>query len=319
MTIITVTLNTAVDVTYTVDRIRTGAVHRLADARHRAGGKGVNVARVLTTLGRSALVAGLVGGPAGQLVRRDLATSGMAQSLTAVAGTTRQTVTVVEAAAGDASVFLEPGPEVSAAEWRAFTGEYARLLGGACVVVLSGSLPPGLSEDAYGQLVAAARRVGVPVVLDTAGPALLAALDAGPDLVKPNAVELRETVGAGDPLAGAEALRRAGAGSVVVSLGAEGLLAVTPDGVWRARPPGPLAGNPTGAGDAAVAALAAGLADRAPWPERLRSAVALSAAAVRAPLAGDFDAGTYRDLLPRIAVTALTAPRPADPVDDIPS
>ncbi|MFJ4621816.1 1-phosphofructokinase family hexose kinase [Streptomyces sp. NPDC088812] len=319
MTITTVTLNAAVDVTYTVDRIRTGASHRLATARHRAGGKGVNVARVLTALGRPALVAGLAGGPAGDAVRRDLAASGMAEALTAIAGTTRQTVTVVEEAAGDAAVFLEPGPEVSAAEWRAFTRHFARLLGRSRAVVLSGSLPPGLSEDAYGELVAAARRSDVPVVLDTTGPPLLAALAAGPDLVKPNAAELRETVGAEDVRAGAETLRRAGARSVVVSLGAEGLLAVAPDGVWRARPPERLAGNPTGAGDAAVAALAAGLADRTPWPERLRAAVALSAAAVRAPLAGDFDAPAYRDLLSRTAVTALPAvtavptPRPADP------
>ncbi|MFF3501816.1 1-phosphofructokinase family hexose kinase [Streptomyces sp. NPDC003247] len=301
--ITTVTLNAAVDVTYTVDRIRTGGSHRLAAARHRAGGKGVNVARVLTALGHTTLVTGLVGGPPGESVRRDVAASGMRDALLTIAGTTRQTVTVVEEAVGDAAVFLEPGPRVSAAEWREFRTHYRRLLGPSAVVVLSGSLPGGLPDDAYAELVALARRSDVPAVLDTSGPPLLAALEAGPALVKPNARELCETLGTEDVRAGADALRRAGARSVAVSLGADGLLAVTPDGAWRARPPCRLAGNPTGAGDAAVAALSAGLRHGRPWPERVRTAVALSAAAVVAPLAGEFDASVYGELLPRTTVT----------------
>jgi tagatose 6-phosphate kinase len=104
-------------------------------------------------------------------------------------------------------------------------------------------------------------------------------------------------------------LRRAGAEAVVVSLGADGMLALTPDGELMAKPPRRMTGNPTGAGDAAVAALSAGLARGASWPERLREAVALSAAAVSAPLAGDFDGPAYRELLARArAVPLASAP-----------
>ena len=116
---------------------------------------------------------------------------------------------------------------------------------------------------------------------------------AGPSVVKPNADELRDLSGHADPLGGAQELRRQGAHSVVVSLGAEGMLAVTPETAWRAAPVRPVRGNPTGAGDAAVAALALGLNSDSPWPERVVDAVALSAAAVAAPLAGDVDPVNY--------------------------
>ncbi|MER5753478.1 1-phosphofructokinase family hexose kinase [Streptomyces sp. NPDC002088] len=305
--ITTVTLNAAMDVTYTVDRVAPGASHRVADVRRRAGGKGINVARVLAALGRPTVVTGLAGGPVGAAVRRDLAESGLRDDLVETAGNSRQTITVVEPERDDATVLLEPGPQVTDAEWDAFTTVYRRLLDESRVVVLSGSLPPGLHEDAFAQLVAAAHERHVPVVLDTSGAALLKALPAGPALVKPNADELRETLGTDDAAAGARALLRAGAQAVVVSLGADGMLALTPDGGWHARPPYRVRGNPTGAGDAAVAALAAGLAGHTPWPDRLRHAVAVSAAAVRAPIAGAFDAPMYHELLALVEVAPLDA------------
>jgi tagatose 6-phosphate kinase len=92
---------------------------------------------------------------------------------------------------------------------------------------------------------------------------------------------------------------------VAASLGPDGLLAVTPDGTWRAAPPAPVRGNPTGAGDSAVAGLLSGLVEGLDWPERLRRAAALSAATVPAPTAGEFDDSTYRELLDRITVTEL--------------
>ncbi|MDH6140032.1 MULTISPECIES: PfkB family carbohydrate kinase [Kitasatospora] len=111
--------------------------------------------------------------------------------------------------------------------------------------------------------------------------------------------------GSSDAYAGAEALRAAGARAVVASLGPDGMIALTPHGSWRPAPPAALAGNPTGAGDAAVAALAVGLVAQTSWPIRLAEAVALSAAAVAAPLAGDFDPALHRRLLPQVAVEPL--------------
>ncbi|GAA3133923.1 hypothetical protein GCM10010449_63390 [Streptomyces rectiviolaceus] len=89
----------------------------------------------------------------------------------------------------------------------------------------------------------------------------------------------------------------------MASLGAEGLRAVTPEGTWQAAPPTRVHGNPTGAGDSAVAGLLSGLVEELPWPQRLARAVALSAATVESPVAGEFVASTYEDLLARVAVT----------------
>lgn len=297
--IVTVTLNPALDITHTVASLVPHRSHRVTDVGVQAGGKGINVARVLHTLGLPTVAVAFRGGLAGAAIAADLDRHGIAHRLVGIAGESRRTFTVVDVASGDATVFNEAGPAVAGDEWHALRGQVRRLLADASVLVLSGSLPPGLPETAYAELAGAAARAGVPVILDAAGPPLLAGVTAGPDVVKPNATELADATGLPDPLAAAEALRAAGALAVVASLGPEGLLAVTPEGTFRAGPPAPLVGNPTGAGDSVVAALAAGIHTGTPWPHRLADAVALSAATVRAPRAGQFDADTYHRLAPR--------------------
>jgi tagatose 6-phosphate kinase len=306
-TILTVTLNFALDLTYNVDRVSWHGVNRVASVVERAGGKGVNVARVLHALGHRASVAGLVGGRTGEAARAELRGAGLHDVLVAIRGQSRRTVAVVDAASGDATGLWEPGPVVTAAEWRAFISAYRQQLRGADAVVLSGSLPAGVPPDAYRMLCELAADEGVPAVLDADGDALRLGLDGRPTLVKPNVDELSRVTRTADPIEGAQALRAAGATAVVVSRGAEGLLAVAPEGSWTATPPERIAGNPTGAGDAAVAALVAGMALGTSWPERLADAAALSAAAVAAPLAGSFDANAYGRCLPEIDV------RPIDP------
>jgi tagatose 6-phosphate kinase len=296
--ILTVTLNAALDVTYHVPALVPGAAHRVEPTGARAGGKGVNVARVLHALGHDTQVTGFAGGETGRAIRADLAAAGIPEALVEPAEPARRTVTVVSTQDGTATSFNEPGPRLSIEDWTWFVGRYHELASRADVVVLSGSLPPGLPDHAYAQLIGATQ---TPTVLDTSGGPLLAGAAAGPDVVKPNAQELAVT-GVDDPLAAAQRLREHGAGAVVASLGAAGLVAVTGAGTWRAAAPEPLHGNPTGAGDACVAALAAGLAAGTPWPDLLADAVALSAAAVACPLAGDVDVDTYRRLGPLVQV-----------------
>jgi tagatose 6-phosphate kinase len=162
------------------------------------------------------------------------------------------------------------------------------------VLVLSGKLPRGLADSAYAELVELADGYGVPTILDTEGVPLLAALAARPAIVKPNAHELLDATGLADPQAAAAELLKRGAHAVVSSNGPDGLSALTSEGTWTARPPRIDGGNPTGAGDASVAALAAGLADGSSWPEMLADAAALSAATVLTDRAGVFDADAYR-------------------------
>ncbi|WP_436738184.1 1-phosphofructokinase family hexose kinase [Streptomyces sp. BBFR102] len=304
--ILTVTLNTAVDLTYHVPALREHTTHRVTKTLERPGGKGLNVARVLARLGHATAVTGFAGGPTGTWLREALSHEPrLRDALVPVGGTTRRTVAVVDAAAGTTTQFNEPGPTVTAAEWEALKRAYTTLLPGAEAVALCGSLPPGVPVGAYAHLIREARAAGTPVLLDTSGEPLRRGIAARPDLVKPNATELAELTGTRDPRRAARAARRRGARAVVASLGAEGLLAETPAGAWRAAPPAPVRGNPTGAGDSAVAGLLSGLAEGAGWPDRLVRATALSAATVHASAAGEYDEAAYRDLASRITTTAL--------------
>ncbi|MEU9898841.1 1-phosphofructokinase family hexose kinase [Streptomyces phaeochromogenes] len=301
--ILTVTLNTALDITYRVRGLRPHTSHRVTEVIERPGGKGLNVARVLAALGHEVTVTGFVGGATGRAVQEQLThTAGVVDALVPVAGATRRTIAVADTATGDTTQLNEPGPAISPAEWSAFQEAYEVLLRSASAVALCGSLPPGVPVGAYAQLVRTARALAVPVLLDTSGEPLRRGIAARPDIVKPNADELAELTGSHDPSQATRDARRRGAHSVVASLGAEGLLARTPDGDWHAAPPRAVHGNPTGAGDSVVAGLLSGLVERLPWPERLARAVALSAASVLAPVAGEFDRSAYEELLDLVTV-----------------
>lgn len=303
--ILTVTLNPAWDITHTVGLLQAGNTHRVSSVGVRPGGKGVNVSRVLQQQGHPTLATGLVTGASGIELRQKLTDEGLPEAFFAcVAGdlTTRRTVTVVETASGRATVLTEPGPGTGSVSWPELRTHIEGLIDSCDLVVLSGSLPPALSVDAYRDLVAYARRRGVPSIVDAEGAPLVRALEAGPDLVKPNLVELAATTGEQDPIAGARLLIGWGATRVVVSAGADGLHGVDRDEAWHARPGRLVPVNPTGAGDAAVAALAVGMLTGSPWPDLLRVAAAWSAASVLEPLAGAVDPATATRLLPGVTV-----------------
>ncbi|MEU4102002.1 1-phosphofructokinase family hexose kinase [Streptomyces tanashiensis] len=304
--ILTVTLNTALDLTYRVPALTPHASHRVTQVIERPGGKGLNVARVLGALGYETVATGFAGGATGATLRDLLATTPVRDELVETAGPTRRTVAVVDTASGDTTQLNEPGPNVTAAEWNAFRTRFTELLDGTRAVALCGSLPPGIHVGAYAELIRLARTAGVPVLLDTSGEPLRRGIAARPDLVKPNAEELAQLTGAREPHRATRDARRRGAHAVISSLGPEGLLAATPEGLWRAAPPAAVKGNPTGAGDSAVAGLLSGLVDGAPWPDRLTRAVALSAATVLSPVAGEFDATAYEELLTRVKVSEET-------------
>jgi len=295
MTIHCVTPNPAVDVTYRVDSLIVYAVNRVSWVTQRPGGKGINVARVLAGGGAEVATYGFLGGFAGKTLRDLLGglQPAIDQRWTAIDSETRRTVAVVDDV--DTTMLNEAGPTVCDDDWDRLTG----LLAGHChtgdVVTVSGSLPPGVAPGHLAALVAAVKGRGARIIVDTSGPGLLAAATAGADVLKPNRLELLQATGLDDVSAAAQTLLSAGAAAVVVSLGAEGLLLAGRDGYVSAGLGEVLHGNPTGAGDALVAALAAGLADsvgssvHAALIHSLPNAVAWSAAAVLAPVAGEID------------------------------
>jgi tagatose 6-phosphate kinase len=308
--VVTVTPNVALDVTYQVEALLEGGSHRVLEIEQLAGGKGVNVASVLATMGCPVIATGLLGGPTGARVRADLDTRQVPHDFLEVPGETRRTVSIVSRSSGEATVLNEPGPRVCERAWSDLIARTTELVGrsAATVVVASGSLPPEAPADAYAQLVATARAVGCRTVVDSSGAALVSALAAGPDVVKPNLAELVEATGERHPADGIRCLQAKGARVVLLSLGAEGMVLARPTGSWlRAHLPDTLSGNPTGAGDAAVAAVAATLATGGEPDSALRDAVAWSAAAVLAPVAGTIDPADVRRLAARVNVETYTA------------
>lgn len=312
--IVTLTPNPAVDVTYRVGALEVGASHPVGAVREQAGGKGVNTAAVLTTMGQECVAVCPVGADDADRFAADLDARGVRHRLLRLPGRTRRSVTVVDDA-GEATVLNEPGLPWGRDDRDLVIQVVAQSLSGARVLTISGSVPDAAVE-AVVRCVETADALAVPAVLDLRGPVLRDSLAHGPALVKPNRAEAAAMLGfdaAAAPSAAelAERLVGDGAGAAVVSDGAAGLTLVSGDGVRLVgRLPEPLQGNATGAGDALTAALAAGLAEGVPtgrdaWAETLRTGVAWSAAAVLQPVAGAVDPADIARLLPRVEIEEI--------------
>src|SRR5258708_5957432 len=207
----------------------------------------------------------MVGGATGRQSLADLADAHIRACFHEIPEESRRTVVVSEAdGMGTATSFHESGPTIDSQDWDGFLARYSALVPSYVLVVLSGSLPPGLPIDAYATLADVAHAAGPRVILDTSGPALVAGLLSHPEIVKPNLLELAQATDTSLPadssqfdsvLAAGESLQRRSTGAVVVSMGPRGLLGLTGEAAWLASAP-EQAGNATGAGDAVVAALA---------------------------------------------------------------
>jgi tagatose 6-phosphate kinase len=293
--IVTVTLNPSLHVRYDADRVELGASNRVSRVRHQAGGRGLAVAQLLRMFGHEVVAAGLAGGSAGELIRTELAKTGVATQFTRINAESRRVLQVTDTSAGVQTAFDEPAPYITTEELGRLAADYRALLDGATAVVLCGSLPAGLPAETYGSLTSYAVEAGVPVLLDAGGHALRYAVARGPALVIPD-------LAAGEPVP-----EVAGAGSVV--LPADGGVRVrTAAGEWLAG----VSGCRTGSGpwpapgfrDALVAGFVPGIALGWSWPDMLRHAVAL-AASVSSD--GEPDLTAYEQLLPEVTVAGPLA------------
>ncbi|MDN0055924.1 hexose kinase [Collinsella ihumii] len=275
--ILTVTMNPSIDTRYSVDHLVIDDVNRVTPAKT-AGGKGLNVSRVLVQLGDDVVATGLLGGHSGAYLGELMDADGITHRFTPIAGESRTCIALLHD--GNQTEFLESGPTVSAEELEAFVGNYADLVSKASCVTLSGSLPKGVPADTYARLVAIAAEVGVPVLLDTSGAALDAALEADvkPTLVKPNLTEINGLLGTSftsDDLSDlrqtlAADARFTGIPWVVVSMGAAGSVAFHDGRTLRARAPRIEAVNATGSGDSTIAGFAHAIAAGSDAEEVLR-------------------------------------------------
>lgn len=290
--ITTATPNAALDCTYAVRDLQWDAAHRVELVHRQAGGKGVNVARALTMMEQDVCAVGIIAGTTGTWIRRDLEEAEIPHRMLEVTGESRQTV-VVHDAGGRSLELNEPGMVVSAEEW----AQFAALLGSQVraddVLTLNGSLPSGVPDHAYAELVELAHGLGARVVLDCSSSALSKALEARPDVVKPNEAELAALHGGHrssteEVLDACSRLRSLGADAVVASR-ATGGVAMSSEGTWIFTHPA-RTGNAVGAGDVLVAGLAAGLDAGRPFPDSVRQGMLWARASLAMPFAGWVDA-----------------------------
>lgn len=259
--ILTLTLNPSLDRTVELEHLIRGEVLR-ADAVHLdPAGKGVNVTRALLANGVSSRAILPVGGPEGDQLVALLGAEQIDAVIVPVAGQTRSNITIAEAD-GTATKLNEPGAPLTAAELERVTQSVLAESGGADWVAMCGSLPPGVSPDQYASMVHRFRDAGLRVAVDTSGPALLASLAAGPDLIKTNAEELAAAVGRNlrswrEVVSAAGSLQSFGARTVLVSMGAAGAVLLDQEGslVGAAKPV--TVRSTVGAGDAFLAGFLA--------------------------------------------------------------
>ncbi|MDR1079981.1 MAG: 1-phosphofructokinase [Deltaproteobacteria bacterium] len=319
--IITVTMNTSVDKRYRVETLEPGTVMRVYSCRNTAGGKGLNVTRVLSQLGQEVLALGVTAGRNGDFIEEELTGLGIPHDFARAEGESRCCVNVVEASSGRQTEFLEPGPALDPAALWDFNSRFVRAVTAGDVVTLSGSLPQGVPPGFYGHLASLAKGHGARVIVDSSGASLSASLTGNPDLVKPNLDEAgallgRRLRGLAEAAWAATELMARGAAAAAVSMGPEGVIYASEEGVIRAKPPRIVPRNAVGCGDSMVAAFAAGMAEGWDAERTVRFAVALSAASALCD-----DTGAYREsdlefLLPQVEVARLPCAAPeAEPAD----
>ena len=298
---LTVTLNPAVDRNCEIGALRLGEVNRLKSSRSVAGGKGINVAKILRQFHMPVAAVGFLGGPGGRLIEDACRRLGVEHYFTKIKGETRTSVNVL-ARDGSVTEILEPGPGISGKELEAFRKQFSGCLELCRMVVLSGSIPEGVPMDIYAQLIEECHMAGRKVCLDASGELLRQGILAGPDMVKPNRRELEHL--AGKPLSGMEEIRAQarklldqGVGKVVVSLGTEGLLYLDREQELYQEARKVRAVNTVGCGDTVVASLCMSETAGEEADMALRKAAALAAANASTGENGTVSMETYLELL----------------------
>ena len=314
--ILTVTLNAAIDRTVAVPNFRLGRRHRAVETRTVAGGKGVNVARALSLLGRPVIATGFVGGPTGTRVLEQLGEESVLTDFTRIAAETRINLAVIDPTSGEQTEINERGPAVSAEEVKRLFDRIAYLAGGAKICILAGSVPPGAGDDLYARLIDDLSRRGVAVVLDAEGEAMLAGVRAGASMVTPNETEAEELVGQefadrGDLAQGLLELVRLGAAEAAITR-PEGCVAAVGEGNSRrllevhTEPLEPV--STVGSGDAFLAGYVAARYEGRSPEDCLAYGVACGAESTQHFGAGTVDRNQVERLLGEVSVHDLEVP-----------
>jgi tagatose 6-phosphate kinase len=308
--ITTITLNVAIDKAYVVEDFAKNTVTRVQKCTNTAGGKGLNVSKVIKLCGENIIATGFVGGHAGAYVEDLLKEHDISTDFVHTQSETRSCINIL-ASDGTSTEFLEPGAPVTTDEVHQFLDKINDLIEKSDVITISGSVPKGVENTIYADLVTKIKEKGKQVILDTSGDLLKNGIKACPTLIKPNSEELEALLGISinnqdEVIEAAKKLHETGIEYVVVSLGGDGALLICSEGVYHGKPPKITPVNTVGCGDSMVGAFGVALSKKLTVEEALRYAVAVSAANALTMATGSFEINDMEQLLPNVLVNRLS-------------
>lgn len=309
--ILTVTMNPSVDIAYPLKKLIIDGINRVDNINKTAGGKGLNVARVIKLSGYSVNATGFLGGRLGEYIKNELDKDRVSHDFYAITAESRNCIAILHE--HYQTEILESGPTITTEEQRAFKTHFSHLLNTADIITLSGSLPKGIGDDYYAKLIDIANQQKKTILLDTSGNALKKALDSVPYLIKPNCEELGQLVGktldAADDYALIAAInskkKLTAIPVIVVSLGKMGALVKYKQRFLKVRIPTISAVNPVGAGDSTLAGLAIGLNQKENIEEILKRAMTLGMLNTMEALTGYVNLQNYDQLFKQVNVVEL--------------
>lgn len=304
--IATITLNPAIDTIYQLERIVIGSTVRTKNPLKSAGGKGLNVTRVAALLGEKVAATGFAGGHTGQFIRQEMGSLGVEDQFVQIAGESRQCLAFIDQT-GNQTEILEEGPIITQEEQGHFQQQLKGILTDVHVLVMSGSLPKGITVEFYKRIINEAVAQNKIVILDTSGATLAECLEAKPFMIKPNREELEQilncTISEEEEIWDAmKEMHRKGIELVVVSDGSNGSYAIYKNNCYKVSTAKISTKSAVGSGDSFVAGAATGLARSLPIEEVLLLASACGAANALEYQTGFIDPENVQKLLKEIKV-----------------
>lgn len=290
----TVTLNVSIDKAYKIKgSVESGKVIRVLECNNTAGGKGLNVSRVISICGGEVLATGFVGGHCGALVEELLENDNIKNQFTHVNSETRSCINILDEN-NISTEFLEKGSSVNKNEIDKFIEDFNQIIDNSNIITISGSVPQGVPTDIYATLIKMIKAKNKKVILDASGDLLKEGIKALPTMIKPNSEEMENLLGISinnreEVIKSAIKLYESGIELVVVSLGGDGALLVCEEGVYHGKPPKIKVVNTVGCGDSMVAAFAVAMERGYSNTDSLKYAVSISAANAMTFSTGNFN------------------------------
>lgn len=309
--ILTITLNPAIDVRYNIDNLRIGNVNRTTSIEKNAGGKGINVSRVINTLGGSVLATGIIGGFTGKLFLEKLNESSIENDFLETQYETRTCIAIISQNIDGITEVLESGTgdcHIS----DLFLKKYISILDNneIDVICASGSILKNIDPLIYNKLIAQANKRNIKFILDTSGATLLKGIEAKPFLIKPNKEELEDLFGiklvsTKDVVETAQNIISQGVKNVIVTLGGDGALLVTDTKVIKATFPKIEVKNTVGSGDSTIGGFAFGIANNKDITECFKLGVACGTTNAMLDSTGTIDISLLNTILPKITLEEI--------------